>query len=149
MPLLIKPIRNTFFTGTVFTICIISIPLRLQAVNGVSPLDAGIRLLPYGVLVPVGAFTAAIIAGRTKIPSVPVLSFGAALQMIGLALLSSLPTSGGIRTASYGFEVLAGYGTGLSIGTLVMLTPIVAEKRDLGMNFFFSWRSSPLHKILI
>ncbi|MCJ1293424.1 hypothetical protein MMC34_004979 [Xylographa carneopallida] len=124
---------NTFFTGTVFTICIISIPLRLQAVNGVSPLDAGIRLLPYGVLVPVGAFTAAIIAGRTKIPSVPVLSFGAALQMIGLALLSSLPTSGGIRTASYGFEVLAGYGTGLSIGTLVMLTPIVAEKRDLAV----------------
>lgn len=138
MPLPWEPMlrrhRNTFLVGTVFTTCIIQIPLRLQAVNNLSTFDAGVRLLPYGVLVPFASFVAAAIIGKSKLPPQFVLVLGAAFQTIGISLMSKLPTSGDIRKAQYGYEVIAGMGTGLSLGTLVMLTPVVCEPRDLGMS---------------
>jgi len=124
--------RNTFFCGTVFTINIIQIPLRLQAVNGFSTFESGIRLLPYGLFVPFGSFTAAVLTGKKNIPPVFVLLVAISIQVTAVSLMSTLPTDGSLWKASYAFEVMAGLGTGLSIGSLVMLTPFVCDKRDLG-----------------
>ncbi|RDL41698.1 uncharacterized protein BP5553_01677 [Venustampulla echinocandica] len=128
-------IMNTFFCGTVFTVCIIQIPLRLQAVNGFSTLGAGVRLLPYGLLVPFGSFTAAALTGPGKksVPAVYIILAGTTIQTVAVSLLSVLPTTTAFAKRSLAFEALAGLGTGLCIGSLVMLTPLVCEKRDLAV----------------
>lgn len=126
-------IINTFLTGIVFTICVIQIPLRLQAVNGLSPLAAGVKLLAYGALVPSGSFVGAALSSKAKVPPIFVLMVGTALQIVGCALMTQLPTNGDLLKASYAYEVIAGLGTGLQTGTLIIITPFVAANRDLAV----------------
>ncbi|KAF7879093.1 hypothetical protein EAF04_000293 [Stromatinia cepivora] len=126
-------IFNTFLTGIVFTICVIQIPLRLQAVNGLSPLAAGVKLLAYGALVPSGSFVGAALSSKAKLPPIFVLMAGTTFQIIGCALLSTLPTDGELLKISYLYELLAGLGTGLQTGTLIIITPFVAANRDIAV----------------
>ncbi|PQE15824.1 MFS multidrug transporter protein [Rutstroemia sp. NJR-2017a BBW] len=58
---------------------------------------------------------------------------GTALQIIGCALMTRLPTNGDLLKASYAYEVIAGLGTGLQTGTLIIITPFVAANRDLAV----------------
>ena len=92
------------------------------------------RLLPYGILVPFGSFIAAVLTGKLKAPPVFVLLCGAVFQTTGICIMSTLPVSKDFWTATYAFEVITGLGTGLNLGTLVVLTPAVSEKRDLGKS---------------
>ncbi|KAL8860209.1 MAG: hypothetical protein Q9178_003473 [Gyalolechia marmorata] len=55
-------------TGAPFTVAVTQLPLKSQAVHGVSPLDAGIRLLPFAILSPIGSGIAAGVAGKGKVP---------------------------------------------------------------------------------
>ena len=73
-----------------------------------------------------------MIASKAKIPPIYLLFLGAALQTIGVTLLSTLPATIDVTNAQYGYEVLAGLGTGSNIGLLVFMTPSVVETRDRG-----------------
>ena len=115
----------------------IILPQRFQVVNGNSPLQAGYRLLALTVVFPVGAFIAGLLTQRLKFPHLWVLVGSAPLQVIGLALLGTLNSELPIQAATYGYEVILGIGFGITLGTCIMMIPLVVSKRDMGMNFSF------------
>lgn len=122
--------RNIFLTGAPFTVAVIQIPIRFQTVNGVSALGAGIRLLPFAVLSPIGSIIAAGVAGKLKVPPIYLLLGGSVIQTVGLALLSTSPTTTRINIAQYGYQAVAGFGVGVNIACLLVMTPFTVEKRD-------------------
>ena len=119
-----------FLTGAPFTVAVIQIPLRFQAVQSLSPLQAGIRLLPFALLSPIGSGVAAGVVGRMKIPPVYVMLGGSAVQIVGFALLSISPTTSGASGAEYGYEAIAGFAVGINTACLVVMTPFVVEEKD-------------------
>lgn len=108
------------------------LPQRLQTISGASPLAAGIRLLPYTFGAALGAVLANVMGSKRRIAVIHILFLGALLQLLGLVLLSTLPTTRELPAKAYGFETLAGVGVGVTFGILVLATPYVASSRDLG-----------------
>ena len=52
--------------------------------------------------------------------------------MVGVGLISSLPTSqAGTVHTQYGYEVIMGFGFGFGLATLLIMVPLVVEKRDM------------------
>lgn len=93
---------------------------------------AGVRLLPFSVASPIGSIVSSIVAGKSKIPPIYFVIGASSLQVIGFVLLSTLPVSSETSAAQYGYEVIAGFGCGVNISTLMLLTPYSIEKRDQG-----------------
>ena len=110
----------------------IQLPQRFQAVNGTSPLGAGIRILPYTLFSPLGTILAAQLMGKNKMPAVSLLALGAVFQTTGIALLSTVSASKHVHPAQYGYQILAGFGNGISVAITTLLVPPAVEKRDLG-----------------
>lgn len=132
-----------FLVGAPFTVAIIQIPLRFQTVNGVSTLGAGVRLLPFALASPIGSALAAGIAGKAKIPPIYFILLGAIIQVVGFSLLSTAPTTTKINQAQYGYQVISGFGCGVSLASLIVMTPFAIEKHDkclfsnTSLRFFF------------
>ncbi|KAL9035080.1 MAG: hypothetical protein Q9214_006754 [Letrouitia sp. 1 TL-2023] len=127
-----------FFLGAPFFVAVFQIPQRSQIVNGVAPLMAGVRLLPFSIASPIGSIVSSEIAGKIKIPPIYLVIGASSLQVIGFALLSTLPVSTATSKAQYGYEVIAGFGCGVNISTLMLMTPFSVEKRDQGKWLPFS-----------
>lgn len=119
-----------FLTGAPFTVAVIQIPLKFQAVHGVSPLGAGVRLLPFAVMSPIGSGFAAGIAGKAKIPPIYIMLAGSVVQIVGFALLSISPTSQHINNAQYAYEAIAGSAVGVNLVCLILMTPFTVEIKD-------------------
>lgn len=109
------------------------LPQRFQLVNGLSGLDAGVRLLPFGAAVPVGTIAGANAASKLRIPAIYLVLFGAVIQIIGYSLFSTLQNSLSIESALYGYEVLVGVGSGMSYQVLYLMVPFTSDKIDNGM----------------
>lgn len=125
----------TFLVGAPFNAVVVSLPQRSQAVSGASPLNAGIRLLPYTFGAALGAVFGNIIGSKRRVAVVHILFLGALFQLLGLVLLSTLPTTKEFPARGYGFETIAGVGVGVTFGILLLATPFVANPRDLGKFF--------------
>ncbi|KAJ4129011.1 hypothetical protein NW768_007540 [Fusarium equiseti] len=126
LPLLVQPdiallMICSFFMGSSFYSTIIQLPQRLQHVNAKSPTTAGILLLP--VLLPSAGFSALSGGMYRKYPAAtPSLLFcGGVLQVIGVGLLSTLPTGSSVSNSQYGFEVMTGIGFGLMLPSFMIL----------------------------
>ncbi|KAI0388600.1 drug resistance transporter [Xylariaceae sp. FL0594] len=126
-------ILNSFFTGTVSIALIIQLPIRYQTTLGVSPLEAGVRLLPFVLLTSVGAAVSGAIVKNRRVAPIYVGLFGIILQIIGLVFLSAVPPDHPDWQAVYGLQVLVGFGAGCNIGIVTLLTPYVVEHRDLAV----------------
>lgn len=118
--------------GVLFTVCVNELPFRFEAINGVSTLQAGIRLLPFAIASPIGSIIAAIFMKKAKIPPIYFLFVGTIFQIVGLAFLSRLPATKEFYKPQYGFQVITGMGIGMNMGSAVLMTPFTTEKRDLG-----------------
>ncbi|KAI4189457.1 MAG: hypothetical protein LQ348_003790 [Seirophora lacunosa] len=103
---------------------------RLQLVNNLNPLEAGLRFIPFTIAAPVGSIIAPTIAKTAKVPPIYLVVFASVVQVVGFALLSTLPTSDAIARAQYGYEFLAGFGCGINITLLILMTPWSVEERD-------------------
>jgi hypothetical protein len=108
----------------------IQIPQRFQTVHHLSPLQASLRLLPFGFLVAFGSSFGAALTKKAKIPILYVILTGTLLQVIGFSLLSTIPISQDIFKGQYGYQVIAGLGCGFVLGCLVIITPFTVEERD-------------------
>lgn len=108
------------------------LPQRFQLVNGQHPVDAGVRILPFGLCASVGGMVIGQIFGKFKVPLVYACIIGALLQVLGYTLLGTVEASATIPAKQYGFEVIAGFGAGISYLSLFAAVPFAAEKRDLG-----------------
>lgn len=123
---------NTFLLGMPFFTCLIQIPQRFQDINGTSALAAGVRLLPFTVVSPLGSALAGVLTGKLKISPILVLVVGGIFQTIGLSLMSTLSGAKDIAASQYGFQILTGFGFGLNFATLTLMTPPAIEEKDLG-----------------
>jgi hypothetical protein len=119
--------------GIPFTTTLVQIPQRLQVVNGLSPLESGIQLLPYIIFIPVGTMAASIFAGVLKMKPVPGALLGALLQLIGVVCFATLPAPDNFQrtfpAAQYAFQLLLGLGNGLSYTFNFNGTPYTLDGR--------------------
>jgi hypothetical protein len=95
-------------------------------------------------MAPIGSAVASTVAGKLKVPVLYIVLLSGVLQTLGFGLLASMPTSAHIPARSYGFQVIAGFGCGMNISTLLLLVPFVVESRDKGKT-----SSSPVYSTLI
>jgi len=122
---------NALFLGAPWFVTIFQLPQRFIVVNNASALGAGLRLIPFTLAAPVGSIISATIAGKAKVPPIYLVLLASSIQVIGFGLLSSLPLSEIEPNAQYGYQVIAGFGVGINISTLLLMTPFsIAEKRD-------------------
>lgn len=126
--------RSMFLVGFPFTVSVLEIPQRFQAVNNTSPLGAGIRLFGFIIASPLGAGVCSALAGKYQIPIIHIVLFGSSLQVVGFTLLSRVSTSptSGIASSVYGFEVLAGFGVGANLAILILIVPFTIRRNEKG-----------------
>lgn len=82
--------------------------------------------------------------GKPKIPPMWLVLAGAILEIIGVVLLSRISTGHGIDGAQYGYQIIAGFGTGMINAGLIILVPYIMEKRDLGKEALLGNGGFPL-----
>ncbi|OJJ38042.1 hypothetical protein ASPWEDRAFT_734149 [Aspergillus wentii DTO 134E9] len=121
-------------TGAPLTICVIELPQRYQTVNQSSAIGAGVKLLAYAVSNPIGTISCSILVGRLKVPFAYVIFVGAALQAVGLFLLSTIPTTTDLWLGQFGYTVLAGLGVGMCAAAFYIMVPIVVDKQDQSIS---------------
>lgn len=122
--------RAAFFTGFPFMTVLINLPQRFQAVNGATPFEAGVHLLPLLLASPFATALAGQLATRLNIPAFYLLLTGASLQLVGVGLASSVGI--GQDRYMYGCETILGFGFGMLLVTLLMFVPATVDRSDLG-----------------
>ncbi|CAJ2502464.1 Uu.00g098580.m01.CDS01 [Anthostomella pinea] len=121
---------NFFFLGGPTIIGMFIIPQRYELVYGISGLDAGVRLIPFTITIAAGSIFASILAGKLKVPPMYLVLLGSSLQIIGFALLGTLPSTLHIPARMYGYEIITGWGCGINFSLLFIMIPWVIEGRD-------------------
>ncbi|KAH8730006.1 major facilitator superfamily domain-containing protein, partial [Phaeosphaeriaceae sp. PMI808] len=123
----------SWLSGGVVSTCVFQIPQRFMTTNGFSPFDAAVRLLAFGAFVPVGSGVTGALLGRLRIRPCLIIGFGAALQLVGTALLSRNSSEYNIDPSQYAYQILIGLGLGFVMPTLIYVLPHTMEKRDLAV----------------
>ncbi|KAF2800543.1 MFS multidrug transporter-like protein [Melanomma pulvis-pyrius CBS 109.77] len=118
--------------GVPFAVLVVSIPQKLQTISNLSPLESGLRLLPYAIFAPFGAVLAnGFISRRKDFPPVYFVIAGACIQLIGLSLFSVYGVERYVKGKQYACQAVSGLGLGMMFGTLVVMTPLSVERQDL------------------
>ncbi|KAK6844179.1 MFS multidrug transporter-like protein [Apiospora arundinis] len=117
-------------SGGPLTVTAFQLPQRFQLLNGLSGLDAGVRLIPFGAAVPFGTIASTNVLSKLRVPAVFVTIIGALLQVVGYALLGTSEVSSHIPPALYGYQVIAGVGCGVCFQTLFLAIPFTVEEGD-------------------
>ncbi|KAL6706874.1 hypothetical protein ACN47E_005017 [Coniothyrium glycines] len=123
---------SMMLVGMPFYVCFVQLPQRFQTVNFTSAERAGILLLPATLFTPVGAMVAGLAAKRVPIEIVLIMS--TSVVMVGIGLLSSLPTYAPLWPGIYGYEVIVGFGLGLASPPYFMLVSTSIAERDLAVG---------------
>lgn len=98
----------------------IFLPQRFQLENSLSPVQAGVRMLVVLVVSSIATGLAAYICIFKNI-MFPLIIIAIAFQVLGLGLMSSLPTTGDIVARQYGFQAILGFGFGVSMSVLPLI----------------------------
>lgn len=115
-----------------YFLTIYSLPLRMQVVNGKSPLIAGVALLPMLISVAIGSTVGGAANGKRN-NTCPVLVIASCLMTLGTGLLTTLAPTVEVQGKMYGFQVLVGLGFGLAVSTVSLGATLESEVRDNGM----------------
>lgn len=119
-----------FIVGFALFGAITFLPIYLQVVQGVSPTESGLRLLPMVLGLLAASITSGQLIshfGRYKI--FPII--GTAVMTVGLLLLSRLGANSSLAQASLAMFVL-GVGVGLVLQVLIIAVQNTVDFRDLG-----------------
>ncbi|KAL8843746.1 MAG: hypothetical protein Q9176_001954 [Flavoplaca citrina] len=122
-----------FLTGFPFMVIIIFLPQRFQIENSLSPVDAGVKMLALLLLSAFGAGLAGFICSKKNI-SWYLLVLSNVLQVIGLGLLSTIPSSDTVLARQYGYQVILGLGFGLGLSSLVIVSRVEVDEADLAVT---------------
>lgn len=131
--MLIRGASTSTLTGLAFTSTVIYLPQRFQAVNDSTPVESGIKILTVLLVSAFGATVSGLVLSKRNICSYLII-LGTSLQLIGLGLHSSLPTTVSISTASYGYQVILGMGLGTTLSSSFILARIEVERKDIGKS---------------
>ncbi|KAJ5669021.1 major facilitator superfamily domain-containing protein [Penicillium macrosclerotiorum] len=122
---------TSFLVGVPYNSVIVYLPQRFQVIMGDSALMAGIRLLGYSGVTAFSSTFAIGISTKLKVPFLPILIVSAVINLAGIVLLATLPTSAVFPPSGYGYEVLAGCGMGIAYGISVFSVPYLLDLKDL------------------
>lgn len=128
---LLTSLRNTICSGFTLFVCVFYIPLRFQIVNLDDPLRAGIHLLPLLASAALGA----MVGGLSSLKKNHIFStcmVASVLIIVGAALLSTLPWTFPIPASIYGYQIIAGLGTGMTLSAIALMVPLETDFRDHG-----------------
>lgn len=120
---------STILMGFPFFVIIYNLPTRFQVVNEKSTLVAGLGLLPLLGSAAVSSMLGGIINGK-KNNMFATMMVASCLMTIGAGLLSTLSNTKHVEAKTYGFQILVGFGFGLSVSTVSMLAGMECEIRD-------------------
>ncbi|KAL8634834.1 MAG: hypothetical protein Q9228_007608, partial [Teloschistes exilis] len=123
-------ILHAFFTGIGYLTMAIDLPQKFQVVNSDSAFRAGYRLLALMLSFSLAAVVSSMLTEKKRVPPLYTLCAAACLQILGLALMTSLSTTTqgtAFPREQYGYEIIMGFGFGLSISTLIMTIPLVVD----------------------
>jgi hypothetical protein len=123
--------RLSMLSGAPYIVAIIDIPQRFQTF-GVDAFGAGARLIPFNLLIALGAVVVNIIAGKSKIPPIYLLTVGVVFQVTGVCLLSSMTNLTSVPNAIYAYQIITGLGIGIMFGLCLVLPPAVIDTKDFG-----------------
>ncbi|KAI1852480.1 hypothetical protein JX266_002658 [Neoarthrinium moseri] len=122
-------VLNTLFLGFPFILLLYAFPLRLQVVNGKSPLLAGIYLLPMLGASAFGSVLSGFINGK-KDRTCETMVMASCFVALGCGLLSTLSDSVDLEAKALGFIVFIGLGFGLSAAGTTIAGNIQSSLRD-------------------
>ncbi|KAF2670482.1 MFS general substrate transporter [Microthyrium microscopicum] len=122
-------IITAFLTGFPFVATIIFLPQRYQLAQSLSPVAAGIRMLPLLVSSAFGSAIGGYLCNHTSIASYVLLA-GTGTQVLGLGLMSSLKSLGSETTRQYGFQSILGIGFGLSLSSVLVVARFAVSAED-------------------
>lgn len=128
---ILTDLRSAFFMGFPFLITIFNLPQKFQIVNGLSPVEAGIRMLPLLLLTALASGVTGAICSKKNI-AFQFLILSNALQIVAAGLLSMLPTDGSIPSYQYGLQVILGYAFGMGLVSLMIVTRVEVSTDDSG-----------------
>jgi hypothetical protein len=115
-------------------VVVVNLPQRFQIVNGMSPSTAGIHMLPLLVLVAVGAFVTGMITSKINI-SWYLLVGSSIMTTIGVGMLSTLPHDSHIPPITYFYQVILGFGFGMTLTSLMVVVRSEVQFQDNGMLY--------------
>ncbi|PLB52350.1 MFS multidrug transporter [Aspergillus steynii IBT 23096] len=122
---------TTFVSACPWNVVIVYLSQRFIVLSQLSPLQAGIHLIPYSAVSTVATAIANLACLKGRIPFVYIVLFGSILHTVGMALLSTISPQGVFPAAGYGYEAVAGAGVGITIGNLLLAVPYVVNANDL------------------
>lgn len=117
-------------TGFPYFVAIINLPQRFQVVNGDSPIMAGVHLLPLLCAMAFGSFLGGAVSSKKNFTS-PTLVFAACLILLGCGLLSTLGGGKEFYKPTYGYELILGFGVGLSFSSATFLANLASKSEDV------------------
>lgn len=85
--------------------------------------------MAYTGAAPISSIITAVIA-KKGVPPIYLVLGASCLQIVGFALLGSLPASTNISKAQYGYQAIAGVGCGTNISLLTLMTPFSVSEQD-------------------
>ncbi|GAB7354461.1 hypothetical protein MBLNU459_g4943t1 [Dothideomycetes sp. NU459] len=115
--------------GSVLFILAFYLPIWYQAVQEQSAVHAGLRLLPYFLATTIFVIASGIIVSKIGYYT-PVLIVGTALIIVGCGLLTTLQVDTS-RAITYGFQVVASAGLGLSLAQPNNVCQTVLSREDI------------------
>ncbi|PVH98544.1 MFS general substrate transporter [Periconia macrospinosa] len=118
---------SSLLNGLPFFVLVIFVPQRLETVHGESPVQAGIKILPYTLVAAVGAVIASLIVSTGRIAPIYIMLFFSALGAVGTGLLTTITSTEYIPNEFYGYLTLIGLGIG---GTWGLTVPFVGHAVD-------------------
>ena len=124
---------NAFMVGFPFLAIVVNFPQKAQAVNNMSPVDAGLSLLPLLLTSPLATALSGFLTGSMKVPPFYLMMASSVFQLAGVGLTISLPNDiTSIPAAQYGYEAIMGIGFGLGLTTLLTFARVVVSEEHLG-----------------
>ncbi|KAL8665676.1 MAG: hypothetical protein Q9168_007644 [Polycauliona sp. 1 TL-2023] len=128
-------ILHALFTGVGYLTMAIDLPQKFQTVNGGSAFKAGYRLLALMMSFSFAAIVSSVLTEKKRVPPLYTLFVAAGLQIVGLALMTTMSTTvHGFPAAQYGYEIIMSFGFGLSISTLIMTINLVVAHQDTAIT---------------
>ncbi|OHW97706.1 MFS aflatoxin efflux [Colletotrichum incanum] len=137
---------STICVGSQTTIFAYYLPIWFQAIQGVSPVESGIRLLPLVLSMVVAMLTAGVVVRRIGYYT-PVMMFGVCLMATGAGLMYTLQVNTG-SPQWIGYQIIYGLGAGSATQAPNIAAQTVLPKRDVpigvSLMYFGNFMSSAI-----
>ncbi|MCJ1390862.1 hypothetical protein MMC18_003723 [Xylographa bjoerkii] len=127
----------SFVVGSTMLILIYFLPIWFQAVEGISAVKSGIRMLPMIMSLVFGSMTSGVIVNRTGYYT-PFLYIGCIFLAIGTGLITTFTVD--ISEGKWiGFQLLAGYGIGCGMQqpSIAAQTTLKGQDIPTGISLMF------------